>query len=112
MIYHVDQWLQQVPDNDDSLTLWKRFHKHRAALLLFLHRDDVPPTNNASERALRNSVIYRKVTGGFRTEWGAQTYANVISLLQTARRQGQSLMDTMIDLVSPSQEAPFASTGE
>ncbi len=34
-------------------------------------RRDVPTTNNACERALRPSVIFRKVTGGFRAEWGA-----------------------------------------
>jgi len=38
-------------------------------------------------QALRNSVIYRKVTGGFRSDWGAELYANLISMLETARRQ-------------------------
>ena len=35
----------------------------------------VPYTNNISERHLRPSVIFRKVTNGFRCEWGAETYA-------------------------------------
>jgi hypothetical protein len=35
----------------------------------------VPYTNNVSERHLRPSVIFRKVTNGFRCEWGAETYA-------------------------------------
>ena len=34
----------------------------------FITRHDVPCTNNASERAPRPSVIFRKVTGGFRAE--------------------------------------------
>ncbi len=30
-----------------------------------------PPTNNGAEQALRPSVIFRKVTNGFRSAWGA-----------------------------------------
>jgi transposase len=44
----------------------------------------VPPTNNVSERALRPAVVHRKVTGGFRSAWGAQTYAALASVIDTA----------------------------
>lgn len=99
--WRLDQLLAVMPASEDSLRLWRRFHKHRHALLFFLERDDVPPTNNASEQALRNSVIYRKVTGGFRTDWGAELYANLISILATARRQGRSLLQTLKMLLAP-----------
>jgi transposase len=89
--WKLDKLLADEPPSQDSQRLWRRFHKHRSALLLFLERDDVPPTNNASEQALRNSVIYRKVTGGFRTAWGAELYANLLSILETARRQTRSV---------------------
>lgn len=91
----LDDLLTIAPDTVDSETLRGRFVKHRRALLLFLHRDDVPPTNNASEQALRNSVIYRKVTGGFRSDWGADLYAALISILETARRRGLAIFDTL-----------------
>jgi transposase len=65
-----------------------------------LHRPDVPPTNNASEQALRNSVIYRKVTGGFRTPQGATLYANLVSILETARRQQRSFFDILTSLLA------------
>jgi len=35
----------------------------------------VPSTNNVSEREIRSSVIFRKVTGGFRSDWGARIHA-------------------------------------
>ena len=95
----LDQLLEVYPNNSDGERLRHRFVKHRQAILLFLHRDDVPPTNNASEQALRNSVIYRKVTGGFRSDWGAQLYANVISILETARRQGRDIFQTLVDIL-------------
>ena len=46
----------------------------RDKLLVFLTRRDVEATNNESERALRPSVIFRRVTNGFRSEWGAKVY--------------------------------------
>jgi transposase len=51
---------------------------------------DVPPTNNGSERAIRPSTTFRKVTGGSRADWGADFYAKVRSVLNTGRRQGLS----------------------
>lgn len=95
----LDQLLEVYPGHADSERLRHRFVKHRKALLLFLHREDVPPTNNASEQALRNSVIYRKVTGGFRSDWGAELYANVISILETARRQGRDIFQTLLAIL-------------
>lgn len=89
------------PETAGSRGLWRRYRKHRQSLLLFLQRTDVPPTNNASEQALRNSVIYRKVTGGFRATWGAELYANLLSILETARRQQRSIFQTLALLLSP-----------
>ena len=53
----------------------RRYQKYRDSLFVCLHRTDVSPTNNVSERALRPSVIHRKVIGRFRSGWGAQAYA-------------------------------------
>ena len=41
-------------------------------LFNFVMNPDVEPTNNRAERALRSSVIYRKVSGGSRSEKGAE----------------------------------------
>ena len=54
---------------------------------------DVPPTNNISERHLRPSVIFRKVTNGFRSEWGAEAYAAFRSMGSTAKLTGRSVLD-------------------
>jgi transposase len=59
-------------------------------LLVFLTRRDIEPTNNVSERALRPSVIFRKVTNGFRSGWGAKVYADICSIVATGRLNGQS----------------------
>jgi transposase len=61
-------------------------------LFVFLKRRDAEPTNNESERALRPSVIFRKVTNGFRSEWGAKAYAALCSIVETGRRNGRSAL--------------------
>jgi hypothetical protein len=48
---------------------------------------DLTATNNASERALRPRVICRKITNGFRSQWGAALYADIRSVIETARRR-------------------------
>ncbi|MFN0219044.1 MAG: IS66 family transposase [Hyphomicrobium sp.] len=72
----------------------------RDKLLVFLNRRDVEPTNNESERALRPSVIFRKVTNGFRSEWGAKVYADLCSIVETGRRNGRSALTAIRDALA------------
>jgi transposase len=86
--------------------LQRRYAKHWQDLFVFLERDDVEPTNNASERDLRNSVIHRKVTGGYRSDWGAQASMILISILTTARKQGQGYFAALRAVAGPSPLQP------
>lgn len=88
-----------------SADLQRRFQHHRAALLLFLHDPAVPPTNNASERSLRPSVVHRKVTGGFRSEAGAAAYAILRTVADTARKRGHAVFATILAALTPSPAA-------
>lgn len=88
----------------EALRLQRRYRKHRAALFVFLHHPQVPPDNNASERALRNSVIHRKVSGGFRSEAGAQAHAVVVSVADTARKRDEDVLAVLQDFIG--QPAP------
>jgi len=78
-----DKLLNQTLDPPAARRLQRRYQKYREALFVFLYRTDVSPTNNISERYLRPSVIHRKVSGGFRSAWGAQGYAALKSLIDT-----------------------------
>ena len=79
----------------EASRLWVRFRDHRDHLFVFLYDAAVPPTNNASEQALRHSVVHRKVTGGFRSDWGADAHAIVTTVLDTARKRGADLLTTL-----------------
>ena len=54
----------------------------------FLDHPEVAPDNNSSERELRPTATYRKVTGGFRSEWGPDLFAAFRSIVGTAARRG------------------------
>lgn len=60
----------------------------RGYLFTFLEPPEIPPDNNGSERELRPMATYRKVTGGFRSDWGSALCAGVKSVIGTAARCG------------------------
>ena len=64
-------------------------------------------TNNGSERALRPCAVYRKITNGFRSEWGAALYADIRSVVETARRRAIRAIDA-IRLTLDGRQIPIA----
>ena len=75
-----------MPDTKPGLKLQRIIKRFRQTLFVFLTDRAVSPTNNGSEQALRPCVIFCKITNGFRSRWGADLYADVRSVLETARR--------------------------
>jgi transposase len=75
--------------------LRRRIARDRAHLFIFVTDRAVAATNNACERALRPSVIFRKVTNGFRCEWGAETYAAFRSVVSTAKANHAAVLDVL-----------------
>ena len=61
----------------------------------------VDATNNVSERALRASVIQRKVTNGYRAKWAADAEADLRTTVDTARLSGKSPFQIILSAVSP-----------
>ncbi|MBD3347556.1 MAG: IS66 family transposase [Chitinivibrionales bacterium] len=55
------------------------------AVVAFVKNPGLPATNNDAERALRQSVIFRRITFGTRTDEGSRSYAAFISVVETCR---------------------------
>jgi transposase len=91
----LDRILAMAATGQAGHKLRKRILANRAHLFVFVTRREVPATNNVSERHLRPSVIFRKVTNGFRCEWGAETYAAFRSVVSTAKANRASVYDTI-----------------
>jgi transposase len=87
---------------------WKStIEKLRPHLLVFMSNRDVPPTNNESERSLRPCATYRKITNGFRSQWGAIQYADIRSAIETGRRQSIGALQAIQNILA----APLFNTG-
>jgi len=77
--------IQPLPDAAAKITAFqKRLVKNRAAVFRFLQHPHIPPTNNASERAIRNIT---KISGQLKSQWGAHAYALIRSVSDTARKK-------------------------
>ena len=96
-----DRLLQQELAPPEAQRLQRRYLKYRNCLFVFLLRTDVEPTNNVAERALRHSVVHRKVTNGFRSNWGTKTYAALASVIDTAELSGIRAFDAILALLGP-----------
>jgi len=59
----------------------------------FLDHPEVPPDNNQAERSLRLAVTKRKVCGGSRSMDGFSETADLLSVIQTCRAQGRSVIE-------------------
>jgi transposase len=86
------QILQQPCHGQIAEKLRRRILRDREHLFVFMTHRAVEPTNNACERALRPSVIFRKVTNGFRSQWGANTYAAFRTVVSTAKLNKRSVL--------------------
>ncbi|MGC9192842.1 MAG: IS66 family transposase, partial [Thermoplasmata archaeon] len=62
-------------------------------LFNFVKNAEVEGTNNRAERALRPSVIYRKVCGGSRSKRGAKAYSMIYSIFYTMKLRGKNIME-------------------
>lgn len=80
---------------EETRKLWNSLVYRQKELLLFLDDKDIPATNNASERALRNRVIKNKVSGCFRSELGAFCNDVLASIIETAKKQNVNLLDAL-----------------
>ena len=96
------------PTPNAARRLFRAMRRDRGDLFRFITRRDVPYTNNACERALRPSVIFRKVTGGFRAEWGAKVYAAAASVIGTGRLHGLTALEALRTALAGNAVIPVA----
>src|ERR1700739_1160166 len=96
----LDPLLAGSPRTPGGPHLARGIRRCRGDLFVFIPRRDVPATNNECERALRPSVIFRKVTGGFRSQCGARTYADALSVIATGRLHALSSSHALRDALA------------
>ena len=94
-------WLKKLleteidPTKKELVTFRKKMRKHKDCILNFLYYHDLPPDNNGSERSIRNIKVKVKVSGQFKSFRGAQVYATIRSIVDTARKNGMKILPTL-----------------
>ena len=63
---------------------------HREDLFRFVDNPQIDSTNNLAERGIRTGVVIRKISGGSRSENGAEITGRLLSVLQTAKLQSDN----------------------
>lgn len=71
----------------------RELFEHRTRLWAFLKHDGVEPTNNASERALRHAVIWRKLSFGTQSAAGSRFVETMLTVVESCRQQGRRVFD-------------------
>jgi transposase len=106
----VEVLLEREPGCDANRRLLKHVRKERSALFTFLRRPGVEATNWRAENAIRPAVVNRKVCGGNRGWYSAETQQILMTMFRTAYQQGVDAVAIMIDLLRSPQStiAPLA----
>jgi transposase len=104
IVAHADRLHPHLEDLDggqsDARRLVARLIKRRATWLYFLNDLTVEPWNNVAERAVRMIKTKTKVSGGFTTLTGLQTFLAVRGYLDTLRKHALGLLDNLIDALN------------
>ncbi len=107
----LDRVLALIPTHPAGIKWKATIEKLRPNLFVFMSNRDVPATNNESERSLRPSATYRKITNGFRSQWGAIEYADIRSAIETGRRQSIGALQAIKDVLALAHIPAIPDTG-
>jgi len=88
----------------------KPLFAHRDWLWTFLEINGVQPTNNASERALRPAVIWRKISFGTQSANGSRFVEKILTVVETCHRQSRNSFEFLTEaLIAHFNRAPAPS---
>jgi transposase len=88
------RWVRQPPNHKLSKKLARRFcdDARAADYFRFVADPNVEPTNNATERAIRHTVIDRKVTQGTRGDAGMRWSERAWTVIATCQKQNRNVL--------------------
>jgi transposase len=76
--------------NSKLVGMCEPLYDHRDWLWTFLDVEGVEPTNNASERALRPAVIWRKLSFGTQSAAGSRFVETILTVVETCHKQSRN----------------------
>lgn len=96
----LDSLLGQQTDNGKVTAFKKRLVKYRGHIFEFLRHHEVPPDNNASERAIRNVKVKQKVSCQFKSQLGAEIFVTIRSIIDTCIRRDIDIFQSLVAIAN------------
>jgi hypothetical protein len=93
---------QHAPlSHHESDNIRKRLIKFKTELFVFLkYPETISPTNNFAEQAIRNSVLFRKITFGSMTKNGQKNVSMAMTIIRTALLRALDPIKIMQDITA------------
>jgi transposase len=89
-----------LDSKDDAIySLADLFFMHTEKLFAFVYHEGVEPTNNISERTIRQAVQWRKISFGNRSDAGEIVTARLLTAGATCSIQKRNLLDYLTDAI-------------
>lgn len=79
--------------NKSLVGMCRELREHRDWLWTFVRCEDIEPTNNAGERALRHAVIWRKLSFGTQSAGGSRFVETMLTVIETCRQQRRNTFE-------------------
>lgn len=83
----------------DTKKIQTRIRNQGNNLITAVLFEGVELTNNLAERGIRKAVVVRKISGGSRSDLGAETFAINMSVIQTIKLRNQPIIPTLHHLL-------------
>lgn len=94
--------------NRSLVGMCRELYEHRTWLWTFTRQPGVEPTNNASERALRHAVIWRKLSFGTQSAAGSRFVETLLTVVETCRQQRRNVFAYLTDALEAQFEGRTA----
>ena len=86
-----------------------RFKNYQCDVLKFLFDHEIPFTNNQAERDIRMMKCKQKISGGFRSQHGADVFIRIRGFISTPRKQGWNVFASILQVVQGNVSVPVLS---